>query len=74
MGLYRASQLKAMTDLDEKSRKSASKDLGKKATERWECILHYLALPSQKSEQGVSGATKQLFRAAALTSGGESMY
>uniref|UniRef100_F1L5B4 General transcription factor IIH subunit 4 n=1 Tax=Ascaris suum TaxID=6253 RepID=F1L5B4_ASCSU len=72
MGLYRASQLKAMTDLDEKSRKSASKDLGKKATERWECILHYLALPSQKSEQGVSGATKQLFRAAGLTSGGES--
>uniref|UniRef100_A0A915BEV8 General transcription factor IIH subunit 4 n=2 Tax=Parascaris univalens TaxID=6257 RepID=A0A915BEV8_PARUN len=71
MGLYRASQMKAMTDLDEKSRKSASKDLGKKATERWECILHYLALPSQKSEQGVSGATKQLFRAAGLTSGGE---
>ncbi|KHN86571.1 General transcription factor IIH subunit 4 [Toxocara canis] len=61
-----------MTELDEKSRKSASKDLGKKATERWECILHYLALPSQKSEQGVSGATKQLFKAAGLTSGGES--
>ncbi|VDK53172.1 unnamed protein product [Anisakis simplex] len=71
VGKYEASRLKAMAELDEKSRKSANKDLGKKAIERWECILHYLALPSQKSEQGVSGSTKQLFKAAGLTSGAD---
>ncbi|VDN19224.1 unnamed protein product [Gongylonema pulchrum] len=68
MGLYRASKLDVVTDCDEKTRKSANKDLGKKASERWECILHYLALPSQKSEQGVSSTTKMLFRTAGLTS------
>ena len=71
LGAYRASELVAATELDEKSRKSASKDLGKKALERWECILHYVALPSQKSEKGVSGTTKQLFKSAGLTSGGD---
>uniref|UniRef100_A0A1I7VVX7 General transcription factor IIH subunit 4 n=1 Tax=Loa loa TaxID=7209 RepID=A0A1I7VVX7_LOALO len=68
IGLCKASELSAVTDCDEKTRKSANKDLGKKAVERWECILHYLALPSQKSEQGVSGTTKRLFRSAGLTS------
>lgn len=71
IGFYGASELKIVTEMDEKSRKVASKDLGKKATERWECVLHYLALPSQKSEQGVSGATKQLFKTAGFTSGDE---
>lgn len=68
IGLCRASELSIVTECDEKTRKSANKDLGKKAIERWECILHYLALPSQKSEQGVSGTTKMLFRSAGLTS------
>ncbi|VDK81979.1 unnamed protein product [Litomosoides sigmodontis] len=68
IGLSKASELSVVTDYDEKTRKSANKDLGKKANERWECILHYLALPSQKSEQGVSGTTKMLFRSAGLTS------
>ncbi|CAG9537537.1 unnamed protein product [Cercopithifilaria johnstoni] len=68
IGLCKASELSVVTDCDEKTRKSANKDLGKKAIERWECILHYLALPSQKSEQGVSGTTKMLFRSAGLTS------
>uniref|UniRef100_A0A0R3S619 General transcription factor IIH subunit 4 n=1 Tax=Elaeophora elaphi TaxID=1147741 RepID=A0A0R3S619_9BILA len=68
IGLCKASELSVVTDCDEKTRKSANKDLGKKATERWECILHYLALPSQKSEQGVSGTTKMLFRSAGLIS------
>ncbi|KAK6110465.1 Transcription factor Tfb2 family protein [Brugia pahangi] len=70
IGLCKASELSVVTDCDEKTRKSANKDLGKKAVERWECILHYLALPSQKSEQGVSGTTKRLFRSAGLTSSG----
>lgn len=68
IGLYRASELSVVTECDEKTRKAANRDLGKKAIERWECILHYLALPSQKSEQGVSGTTKMLFRSAGLTS------
>ncbi|VDN02741.1 unnamed protein product [Thelazia callipaeda] len=68
VGQYRASKLFVVTNCDEKIRKSANKDLGKKAIERWECILYYLALPSQKSEQGVSGTTKLLFRSAGLTS------
>lgn len=68
IGFYKASELSVVTNYDEKTRKSANKDLGKKAVERWECILHYLALPSQKSEQGVSGTTKMLFRSAGLTS------
>ncbi|VBB26182.1 unnamed protein product [Acanthocheilonema viteae] len=68
IGLCKASELSVVTDCDEKTRKSANKDLGRKAIERWECILHYLALPSQKSEQGVSGTTKMLFRSAGLTS------
>lgn len=70
-GSYRSSELQAVTELDEKSRKATSKDLGKKALERWECILHYVALPSQKSEKGVSSTTKQLFKTAGLTSGGD---
>uniref|UniRef100_A0A1I8EFU3 General transcription factor IIH subunit 4 n=1 Tax=Wuchereria bancrofti TaxID=6293 RepID=A0A1I8EFU3_WUCBA len=70
IGLGKASELSVVKDCDEKTRKSANKDLGKKAVERWECILHYLALPSQKSEQGVSGTTKRLFRSAGLTSSG----
>ncbi|MFH4979894.1 hypothetical protein AB6A40_006603 [Gnathostoma spinigerum] len=68
LGMYRASKFTAVTELDEKNRKAANKDVGRKAVERWECILHYLALPSQKSEQGVSGLTKQLFKVAGLTS------
>ncbi|OZC09991.1 Transcription factor tfb2 [Onchocerca flexuosa] len=68
IGLCKASELCVVTDCDERTRKSTNKDLGKKAIERWECILHYLALPSQKSEQGVSGTTKMLFRSAGLTS------
>uniref|UniRef100_A0A915Q5C8 General transcription factor IIH subunit 4 n=1 Tax=Setaria digitata TaxID=48799 RepID=A0A915Q5C8_9BILA len=61
IGLFKASELSVVTNCDERTRKSANRDLGKKALERWECILHYLALPSQKSEQGVSGTTKMLF-------------
>ncbi|KAM3726262.1 General transcription factor IIH subunit [Dirofilaria immitis] len=68
IGLCKASELNLVTDCDERTRKSGNKDLGKKAIARWECILHYLALPSQKSEQGVSGTTKMLFRSAGLTS------
>lgn len=70
-GTYHSSELKAVLELDEKSRKATSKDLEKKALERWECILHYVALPSQKSEKGVSSTTKQLFKSANLTSGGD---
>lgn len=62
------SDLKVYADVEQKSRKAANKDVGKKANERWECLLHYLALPSQKSEQGVSSITKDLLNAAGLTS------
>ncbi|VDN52714.1 unnamed protein product [Dracunculus medinensis] len=67
-GIALISDLKVYADVEQKSRKAANKDVGKKANERWECLLHYLALPSQKSEQGVSSITKDLLNAAGLTS------
>jgi hypothetical protein len=51
-----------MENLDHKSKKSASKDLYKKAIERWEAVLTYLALPSEKSIQNVSPITRELFQ------------
>jgi len=45
------------------------KDLTKKADERWECILRYLALPSEEAVKGVSETTRQLFETAGMTHG-----
>ncbi|CAD6198116.1 unnamed protein product [Caenorhabditis auriculariae] len=53
--------------------KKKQKDIGKKASERWDCILRYLALPSEQNMASVSATTRTLFRAANFTSGdGES--
>ena len=52
----------AIKELDAKSRKSADRDLYKKAVERWECILSYLALPSETAEKNVSVLTRDLFQ------------
>lgn len=51
-----------MVEADEKIKKAASKDLYKKALERWECILRYLAMPSEGADKGVSATTQQLFQ------------
>uniref|UniRef100_A0AC35U041 General transcription factor IIH subunit 4 n=1 Tax=Rhabditophanes sp. KR3021 TaxID=114890 RepID=A0AC35U041_9BILA len=47
--------------LDKKAKRTAKKDLSGKANERWECILKYLALPSEQSAKEVSSGTKVLF-------------
>nr|CDJ91233.1 Transcription factor Tfb2 domain containing protein [Haemonchus contortus] len=49
-------------------RRQNEKELGKKASERWECILRYLALPSDKNMSSVSSTTRELFSAAGFTS------
>ncbi|CAD5221589.1 unnamed protein product [Bursaphelenchus okinawaensis] len=51
--------LNPVTRIDEKVQKAASRDLYKKALERWECVLSYLALPD--SAANVSMATVDLF-------------
>uniref|UniRef100_A0A0K0DMJ0 General transcription factor IIH subunit 4 n=1 Tax=Angiostrongylus cantonensis TaxID=6313 RepID=A0A0K0DMJ0_ANGCA len=48
-------------------RRQNEKELGKKAAERWECILKYLALPSEKNMSSVSSTTRELFSAAGFT-------
>ncbi|VDM52992.1 unnamed protein product [Angiostrongylus costaricensis] len=48
-------------------RRQNEKELGKKAVERWECILKYLALPSEKNMSSVSSTTRELFSAAGFT-------
>lgn len=52
----------------EAKRRQNEKELGKKAAERWECILRYLALPSDKNMNSVSSTTRELFSAAGFTS------
>ncbi|WKY03256.1 hypothetical protein Q1695_004752 [Nippostrongylus brasiliensis] len=52
----------------EPKRRQNEKELGKKAAERWECILRYLALPSDKNMSSVSATTRELFTAAGFTS------
>ncbi|CAB70230.2 General transcription factor IIH subunit 4 [Caenorhabditis elegans] len=47
------------------------KDVEKKAVERWDCILRYLALPSEENTQAVSETTRNLFKKANFTSGGD---
>ncbi|VDL75894.1 unnamed protein product [Nippostrongylus brasiliensis] len=44
----------------EPKRRQNEKELGKKAAERWECILRYLALPSDKNMSSVSATTQYL--------------
>ncbi|KAJ1373832.1 hypothetical protein KIN20_036357 [Parelaphostrongylus tenuis] len=48
-------------------RRQNEKELSKKAAERWECILKYLALPSEKNMSSVSSTTRELFSAAGFT-------
>jgi hypothetical protein len=70
-GLFRAAGFDLAPDLEgdgSKGRKSL-RDLARKSDERWECVLRYLALPSDDAMQGVSDATRQLFDAAGMTHG-----
>ncbi|KAI6223561.1 General transcription factor IIH subunit 4 [Aphelenchoides fujianensis] len=57
----------AVRELDEKAKKATDKDLYKKAVERWECVLSYLALPSDDAKKGVSTATRELFQYVGFT-------
>jgi len=61
-GLIKTNGINSKTDLDHRSQKTASKDLYQKAIERWECVLSYLALPSETSMQNVSPVTRDLFQ------------
>uniref|UniRef100_A0A1I8BG72 General transcription factor IIH subunit 4 n=1 Tax=Meloidogyne hapla TaxID=6305 RepID=A0A1I8BG72_MELHA len=47
--------------LDDKSQKSANKDLLGKSIARWESILCYLALPNETPDKSVSETTRSLF-------------
>ncbi|CAI5448812.1 unnamed protein product [Caenorhabditis angaria] len=64
-GSCRISGLKQQI-LDEKRKQ---KEVGKKASERWDCILRYLALPTEQNQKSVSATTRHLFSAAKFTSG-----
>ncbi|ULT93233.1 hypothetical protein L3Y34_003016 [Caenorhabditis briggsae] len=55
--------------LETNDEKRRGKDVEKKAVERWDCILRYLALPSEENTEAVSDTTKDLFRKANFTSG-----
>jgi hypothetical protein len=63
-----------LVEADEKIKKAANKDLYKKALERWECILRYLAMPSDSADKGVSVTTQQLFQHIGFTSEGIITY
>ncbi|KAK6750528.1 hypothetical protein RB195_002479 [Necator americanus] len=66
LGTQKCAKIKPV-EVDSK-RKQNEKELGKKAGERWECILRYLALPSDKNMNSVSSTTRELFSAAGFTS------
>lgn len=55
----------------EKNRKSCQ-DLERKALERWECLLQYLALPSDQTQGMVSEEMRKILAAAGLTGEGAS--
>lgn len=57
--------------LETNDEKRRGKDVEKKAVERWDCILRYLALPSEENTQAVSETTRSLFKKANFTSGGD---
>ncbi|RCN49061.1 transcription factor Tfb2 [Ancylostoma caninum] len=66
LGTQKCSKINPV-EVDAKRRQN-EKELGKKAGERWECILRYLALPSDKNMNSVSSTTRELFSAAGFTS------
>ncbi|KAF1756180.1 hypothetical protein GCK72_012633 [Caenorhabditis remanei] len=55
--------------LETNDEKRRGKEVEKKAVERWDCILRYLALPSEENTQAVSETTRNLFKKANFTSG-----
>ncbi|EGT42027.1 hypothetical protein CAEBREN_00374 [Caenorhabditis brenneri] len=55
--------------LETNEEKRRGKEVEKKAVERWDCILRYLALPSEENTQAVSETTRNLFKMANFTSG-----
>ncbi|CAK5088066.1 unnamed protein product [Meloidogyne enterolobii] len=55
--------------LDDKSQKSANKDLLGKSVSRWESILCYLALPNETPDKSVSETTRSLFHFIGLIKG-----
>lgn len=61
-GVIRTADIAIVKDFTDKVQKSAGTDLYKKAVERWECVLSYLALPSETSIQNVSIITRELFQ------------
>ncbi|CAJ0601998.1 unnamed protein product [Cylicocyclus nassatus] len=69
LGAQKCSKINPV-EVDPKRRQN-EKELGKKAGERWECILRYLALPSDKNMNSVSSTTRELFSAAGFTSDNE---
>ncbi|VDM67030.1 unnamed protein product [Strongylus vulgaris] len=69
LGAQKCSKINPV-EVDPKRRQN-EKELGKKAGERWECILRYLALPSDKNMNSVSATTRELFSAAGFTSDNE---
>lgn len=68
-GAFDASSLN-IVEADDKIKKAANKDLYKKAVDRWECILRYLAMPSDGADKGVSMQTQQLFQHIGFTRDG----
>uniref|UniRef100_A0A914UX75 General transcription factor IIH subunit 4 n=1 Tax=Plectus sambesii TaxID=2011161 RepID=A0A914UX75_9BILA len=70
-GEFAVSAFEQWTGPTDKSRKS-TQELEKKALERWECLLQYLALPSDQTQGMVSVEMRQILAAAGLTGEGTS--
>ncbi|KAF8374632.1 hypothetical protein PRIPAC_81061 [Pristionchus pacificus] len=69
-GSHRSSRfvpINSEKDIDKKKKKD--KDVVKKSNERWECLLRFLALPSESTVQNVSSTTRDVLNHAGFTSG-----
>ncbi|GMT24388.1 hypothetical protein PFISCL1PPCAC_15685, partial [Pristionchus fissidentatus] len=67
-GSHRSSQFSPHSDTG-KDKKNKEKDVVKKSNERWECVLRFLALPSDSTMTNVSSTTRDVLNHAGFTSG-----
>ncbi|GMR47943.1 hypothetical protein PMAYCL1PPCAC_18138, partial [Pristionchus mayeri] len=68
-GSHRSSRFVPLNPEKEKDKRKKEKDVVKKSNERWECLLRFLALPSESTVQNVSSTTRDVLNHAGFTSG-----
>lgn len=68
-GSHRSSRFVPLNPEKEKDKKKKKdKDVVKRSNERWECLLRFLALPSESTVQNVSSTTRDVLNHAGFTS------